>query len=49
MNGEEKGEWNGEEKVYNLNRENMFLRYVTFSERESFFPFFCVCFPPRSF
>ena len=36
MNGEEKGEWNGEEKVYNLNRANMFLHYMTFSERESF-------------
>lgn len=30
LNGEEKGEWNGEEKVYNLNRANMFLHYVTF-------------------
>ena len=27
---------NGEEKVYNLNRANMFLHYMTFSEREIF-------------
>lgn len=30
---------NGEEKVYNLIRANMFLHYMTFSEREIFFFF----------